>query len=412
MQPEHRQSDRRGMERAARRRLREFMAFLRSESAGGAALILASLVGFVLANSAAAPLWREFIHFPVGISLGGLAHAWPVEAIVNDGLMAVFFLVVGLEIRRELEEGALSDWRSAAAPGLAALGGMVVPALIYVALNLENPGALRGWGVPVATDIAFSLAVLRSLGRRAPLGLAIFLSALAIIDDLGAIVVIAAFYTENLDLLALSGAVAAALAMLGMRALGVRRVAPYALLGIVCWAALSASGVHGTLAGVVTAFCVPRRAGLATGGGAKGGSVAERLEHGLAGFVAFVVLPLFGFCNAGVDVGAIPAGIAGDPVVLGIVLGLVLGKQAGVFGVTALASRIGLVRLPADVTLPRLYGASVLCGIGFTMSLFIGNLAFAGGSGAVAMKLAVFAASLICAAWGVLALLLTAKPAR
>ena len=407
MQPTHRPTDRRGEERAARRRLREFEAFLRSESAGGAALILASLVGFVLANSAAAPLWQAVIHFPLGVSLGGVAHAWPVEVIVNDGLMAVFFLVVGLEIRREMEEGALSDWRSAAAPGLAALGGMVVPALIYVALNVQNPAALRGWGVPVATDIAFSLAVLRSLGRRAPLGLAIFLSALAIIDDLGAILVIAAFYTENLDLLALAGAVLAALAMLTLRGLGVRRVAPYAVLGVLCWAALSASGVHGTLAGVVTAFCVPRRVR-----GAASGSVAERMEHGLAGFVALVVLPLFGFCNAGVDVGAIPEGILHDPMVLGILLGLVLGKQVGVFGVTSLASRIGLVRLPADVTLPRLYGASVLCGIGFTMSLFIGNLAFAGGPGVVGMKLAVFAASLICAAWGVLALLLTGKAAR
>ena len=195
--------------------------------------------------------------------------------------------------------------------------------------------------------------------------------------------------------------------MLGLRALGVRRVTPYAVLGALCWAALSASGVHGTLAGVVTAFCVPRRAR-----GTADGSVAERLEHGLAGFVALVVLPLFGFCNAGVDVRSIPDGVLHDPVVLGIVLGLVLGKQAGVFGVTALASRAGLVRLPADVTLPRLYGASVLCGIGFTMSLFIGNLAFAGGSGVAGMKLAVFAASIICAAWGVLALLMTGKPGR
>ena len=291
--------------------------------------------------------------------------------VVNDGLMSLFFLLAGLEIRREMTCGRLATLRGAAAPGIAALGGMVVPALIYLAATRGDAAAARGWAVPVATDIAFSLAVLRVLGRRASPSLRVFLTALAILDDLGAILVIALFYTAGLSAPALAGAAALWLAMWGMTRARVRVLWPYLLGGAVLWLLVRASGVHATLAGVALAFVVPGRPARA---GAA--SAADRLEHRLAPWVAYGVLPIFGLANAGLDLRGMHAAVLLSPGPLGVLLGLCLGKQAGVFGATLLGRRLGVLTLPPAMGVGELYGAAVLCGIGFTMSLFIGDLAF------------------------------------
>ena len=385
---------------AARRHVAALTAFLRSESAGGLVLIVSALAALGWANSAAAPAYRALLHHPLGV--GGLAQ--PVHIWINDGLMALFFLLVGLELRREITEGELASPARLAAPGLAALGGMVVPAAITVALNWGDATALRGWAVPVATDIAFALAVLSVLGSRVPVALKVFLTALAIIDDLGAIVVIALFYTQGLDLLALGLAALAWLGLWGLSRAGVRRLWPYMLGGAVLWALVFESGVHATLAGVALAFVVPMRA--------KPGedqAPAERLEHKLGLWVAYGILPLFGLANAGLAFDTLPPGALWDPLAVGTVLGLFVGKQVGVFGAVLLAARLGLARLPEGVTRTQLYGGAVLCGIGFTMSLFIGDLAFRQTPRGDEVKLAVFVGSLASAALGLLILRLAAR---
>ncbi len=385
---------------AARRRIAAMAAFLRSESAGGLVLIGSALVALGWANSAAAPAYRALLQYPLGV--GGFA--MPAHIWVNDGLMALFFLLVGLELRREITEGELASPARLAAPGLAALGGMAVPAAITVALNWGDGTALRGWAVPVATDIAFALAVLSVLGSRVPLALKVFLTALAIIDDLGAIVVIALFYTSGLDLAALGLAALVWLGLLGLNRAGVRRLWPYMLGGAVLWALVFQSGVHATLAGVALAFIVPMRA--------KPGedrAPAERLEDRLGLWVAYGILPLFGLANAGLAFDTLPPGAAWDRLALGTALGLFIGKQVGVFGAVLLAARLGLARLPEGVTRAQLYGGAVLCGIGFTMSLFIGDLAFRQTPRGDEVKLAVFVGSLASAALGLLILRLAAR---
>jgi NhaA family Na+:H+ antiporter len=387
------------------RRLAAMAALFRGGAAGGAVLILAAIVAMIWANSPWADAYEHLRHLPLGLSIGGRAFDVALEAWVNDGLMAVFFLLVGLEIREELTEGQLASLPRAAAPALAALGGMVVPAAIYAGFNWQDPETLRGWAIPVATDIAFSLAVLRVLGRRVPVGLIVFLTALAIMDDLFAIVVIALFYTETVNLLALlaGGAVWVVLWLLGRA--GVRLLGPFLIGFVALWVCLAFSGVHPTLAGVAVAFAVPR-------GEEDGRRPAQALEHELAGWVAYAVLPLFGLVNAGLRFDALSPDAVFDPVVPGIFLGLFLGKQIGVFGVTWLGSRVGLVRLPAQLSWPLLYGAAVLCGIGFTMSLFIGHLAFPAGAREVELKLAVFGASVLSALCGLAALLRATARAR
>jgi NhaA family Na+:H+ antiporter len=343
---------------------------------------MSGIVALIWANSPLRPAYEALLHWtPVAIAPLPL-HVW-----INDGLMAVFFLLVGLELRREMTTGELASPQRLAAPGLAAIGGMVVPALIFVAFNHANPTALRGWAVPMATDIAFALAVISVLGRHVPIGLKVFLTALAIIDDLGAIVVIALFYSHGLALTAL-GASMAVLAMLyGLRRARVGSAIPYVLGGLLLWVLVFRSGVHATLAGVALAFIVPR-------------TVGERLEHRIAPWVAYLILPVFGLANAGLAFDTLPPGAWADPLAIGVVLGLVAGKQLGVFGAVMLAARTGLARLPAGVTLTQLYGASILCGIGFTMSLFIGDLAFRGAPRGDEVKLAVFVGSLISALSG------------
>ncbi len=380
---------------AARRRFAALQGFLRSESAGGLALIGSALVALAWANSAAGPAYRALLQFPLGP--GALSE--PLHIWINDALMALFFLLVGLELRREITQGELASPARLAAPGLAALGGMIVPALIVVALNWGDRTALRGWAVPVATDIAFALAVLSVLGSRVPVALKVFLTALAIMDDLGAIVVIAVFYTKGLGLAALGAAALVWLCLLGLNRAGVRRLWPYMLGGVVLWVLVFRSGVHATLAGVALAFVVPMRARPN-----EDQAPAERLEHSLGLWVAYGVLPLFGLANAGLSFSTLPPGIWSDRLAIGVALGLFVGKQAGVFGAVLLAARLRLARLPAGVTRLQLYGGAVLCGIGFTMSLFIGDLAFRQTPRGDEIKLAVFVGSLASAALGLLIL--------
>ncbi len=385
---------------AARRQVAALVAFMRSESAGGLVLIVSALVALGWANSAAAPAYHALLQYPLGA--GELAK--PVHIWINDGLMALFFLLVGLELRREITQGELASPARLAAPGLAALGGMVVPAFITVALNWGDGTALRGWAVPVATDIAFALAVLSVLGSRVPLALKVFLTALAIIDDVGAILVIAVFYTQGLDLAALSLAALVWLGLLGLNRAGVRRLWPYMLGGAALWALVFHSGVHATLAGVALAFVVPMRARPG-----EDQAPAERLEHRLGLWVAYGILPLFGLANAGLAFGTLPPGALWDRLAIGTALGLFVGKQVGVFGAVLLAARLGLARLPEGVTRTQLYGGAVLCGIGFTMSLFIGDLAFRQTPRGDEVKLAVFVGSLASAALGLLVLRLAAQ---
>ncbi len=368
----------------AGRRFAALMGFLRSESAGGAVLIASAIVALAWANSPWGGAYRSVLEAEAG-------HL-TIQAWINDGLMAVFFLLVGLELRREIGSGELASWDRVAAPGIAALGGMAVPALIFVALNWGDAGALRGWAVPVATDIAFALAVLSVLGRRVPMGLKVFLTALAIMDDLGAILVIALFYTRGLDLWSLLAAGALVAALYAAGRAGFRRLSVFVVAGIGLWWLVFHSGVHATLAGVALAFAIPP------------GEMAERLEKRLGLWVAYGILPLFGLANAGLRFDTLPEGAWRDPLALGIAAGLFFGKQLGVFGAVMAAARLGLARLPAGVTRAQLYGGAVLCGVGFTMSLFIGDLAFRAGPRGDEVKLAVFVGSLVSAAMGLVIL--------
>ena len=380
-----------GADIPTRRRFARLQSFLRHESTGGGLLILSALAALVWANSPAGGAYQALLHHPLGVA----RLQYPVHLWVNDALMAVFFLLVGLELRREMTQGELASPSRILAPGLAALGGMVVPALIFAAFNRHDPEALRGWAVPVATDIAFALAVLSVLGSRVPVGLKVFLTALAILDDLGAIVVIALFYTRDMDLLGLLGGMATLAGLLAMNRAGVRRLWPYILGGLLLWALVFESGVHATLAGVALAFVVPMAA-LPL----EAEPPALRLEHAISPWVAFGILPVFGLANAGLRFDTLPEGVWMHNLALGTALGLFLGKQVGVFGAVMAAHRLGVARLPAGVTTLQLYGAAVLCGIGFTMSLFIGDLAFGATPLGDEVKLAVFVGSLLSAAAG------------
>ncbi len=347
--------------------------FFRAESAAGIVLMGTALIALIAANSPLAPLYDLLLSTPVEIRVGALQIAKPLLLWVNDGLMAVFFLLVGLELKRELIEGELSDLRTALLPAFAAVGGMAVPALIYLGINHGNPLALRGWAIPTATDIAFALGVLSLLGSRVPLGLKVLLTSIAIFDDIGAIAIIAMFYTDQLSFTALTVAAVCIgiLGVLNWRGIDARSV--YLTIGAVMWVALLKSGVHATLSGVILAMFIPIRTRSA-----DAPSPLKRLESDLHATVAFMVLPVFAFCNAGVALAGVGMEQVLHPVPLGIALGLVLGKQLGVFGFCWLAIRLGIGSLPSGVSWLSLYGLSVLCGIGFTMSLFIGGLAFDG----------------------------------
>ncbi len=339
---------------------------LDSGAAGGLLLMAAAVLALFVANSPMAATYFELLHAYVG----GLS----VLHWINDGLMAVFFLFVGLEIKREFLDGQLSTWANRALPGIAAAGGVVVPGLIYAALNLGSPETLRGWAIPTATDIAFALGVLSLLGSRVPTSLKVFLATLAIVDDLVAVLVIAIFYTAEINLPALGGAGLATVLLIGLNRLKVLRLAPYLVLGAALWWLVLLSGVHATIAGVVLAMTIPLR--RRKGAPDDMTSPLHRLEHGLSPWVAFLIVPVFGFANAGVSFAGMTLDIVREPVTLGIVLALFLGKQIGVFGSAALAIKLRLANVPVAASWAQLYGVSLLCGIGFTMSLFIGLLAF------------------------------------
>ena len=350
-----------------------FRRFFQLEAAGGLLLIAAAALALIINNSPLSWLYNALLDTPVVAQIGALKIAKPLLLWINDGLMALFFLLIGLEVKREVLQGHLSRPSQIVLPGAAAIGGMVIPALFFWALNKEDPAALGGWAIPMATDIAFALGVLALLGKRVPVSLKLFLMTLAIIDDLGAIIVIALFYSGELSSLALALAAGSIAVLIGMNRLGMARLAPYLLVGIVLWVCVLKSGVHATLAGVVLAFCIPLR----TPGDTP--SALQQLEHGLHPWVAYCILPLFAFANAGVPLAGVTLESFIHPVPLGIALGLLLGKVIGVFGLTWLAIKTGLASLPTGANWGQVLGVAILCGIGFTMSLFVGSLAFVPG---------------------------------
>ncbi|NKI96769.1 Na+/H+ antiporter NhaA [Rhizobacter sp. SG703] len=383
--------------------LNSIRRFIASESAGGVVLALAAAIALVVSNSPWHDAYQRFVGLPGEVRIGGdlLVLAKPLLLWVNDLWMAVFFFLVGLEIKRELLAGELASARQALLPAGAAVGGMAVPALIYALINLRDPVALHGWAIPAATDIAFALGILMLLGSRVPASLKVFLTAVAIIDDLGAIVVIAFFYTADVSLAMLGAALAGGVVLFLMNRSRVMSVGPYVVVGLVIWVCVLKSGVHATLAGVATALAIPLRAGD------EGHSPLETTEHALHPWVAFAVLPMFAFANAGVSLQGVSFSTLGQTVPLGIAAGLVIGKAIGVFGASWLLIRLAGAELPAGASTRQFFGVCVLCGVGFTMSLFIGALAFEGRGGdyETQVKLGVLCGSLIAGIAGTLLLL-------
>jgi len=369
--------------------------FLRLEAASGIVLICAAAAALLCANSPLGDTYVEFLNTPGSVQIGALVIAKPLLLWVNDLWMAVFFFLIGLEIKREFLEGELSTRADLSLPAAAAVGGMVVPALIYVLLNRENPVNLNGWAIPAATDIAFALAVLALLGSRAPLSLKVLLTAIAIIDDLGAILVIAIFYTANLSLVSLGLASLAILGLVLLNVFRVSHVAAYVMVGTILWICVLKSGVHATLAGVVTAFAIPLKLE-----DDYGHSPLKHLEHTLHPWVAFLILPMFAFANAGVSFEGISLASFLEPVTLGIALGLFVGKQIGVFIPIWLCIKCGIAQMPTNANWRQLYAVSILCGIGFTMSLFIGGLAFELSDFEAPVRLGVLTGSIACALFG------------
>ena len=351
-----------------------FTRFFQLEAASGLLLIAAAALALIINNSPLSHLYNAFLDTPVVAQVGALKIAKPALLWINDGLMALFFLLIGLEVKRELLDGHLSKPSQVVLPGAAAIGGMVVPALIYWALNKDNPAALAGWAIPMATDIAFALGVLALLGKRVPVSLKLFLMTLAIIDDLGAIIVIALFYSADLSTASLAGAGACLIALIAMNRLGVIKLGPYMIIGLILWVCVLKSGVHATLAGVTLAFCIPLRTKNAET------SPLLSLEHALHPWVAYAILPLFAFANAGVSLTGVSLESFTHSVPMGIAAGLLIGKTVGVFGLTWLAIKTGIASLPSGANWGQVMGVAILCGIGFTMSLFVGSLAFVPGS--------------------------------
>lgn len=345
--------------------------FINSDASGGVTLIVAALLAMIMANlDATSGLYRDFLSIPVELTVGSLEIHKDMLLWINDALMAIFFLSVGLEVKSELVQGSLATRQQAAFPVIAALGGMVLPALIYLLFNFHDPVARHGWAIPTATDIAFALGVLALLGNRIPVALKIFLMALAIIDDLGAILIIALFYTSQLSMLSLGVAAAAIVVLALLNALNVRRTGIYILVGLVLWTAVLKSGVHATIAGVIIGFFIPLKE-------VNGVSPAKNLEHVLSPWVSWLILPLFAFANAGVSLAGVTPTSLASMLPLGIIAGLFIGKPLGITLFTWLALRLKLAKLPHGTAFNQIMAVGVLCGIGFTMSIFITTLAFA-----------------------------------
>lgn len=346
--------------------------FFERESTPGILLMISAVLGVLIANTPFNQLYTKLIEMPVVVGFDQFKIAKPLLLWINDGLMAIFFMLIGLELKREFIEGELADTRNVILPAIGALGGMIVPALIYLAFNYHNPEYIRGWAIPAATDIAFALGILTLLGSKIPLSLKVFLTSIAIFDDVGAIVIIALFYTSKISSTALIIAAICVVLLFCLNRFGVMRKRYYFLVGIVMWVAVLKSGVHATLAGVALAFFIP------IGKDSKGVSPLKKLEHELHPIVYFFVLPVFAFANSGIDLLGLTVDQVMHSVPIGITLGLFFGKQIGIFGFCYAAIKMRMASLPDNMNLKSLYGTAVLCGVGFTMSLFIGSLAFTG----------------------------------
>ena len=377
--------------------------FIDNEASGGIVLMAAAALALIVANSALAPTYFAALKAYVG--------PLSVSHWINDALMAVFFLLVGLEIKREIVDGQLSTWSRRILPGLCAAGGMAVPALIFAGLNWNNGEVIRGWAIPTATDIAFALGVLSLFGNRVPASMKVFLTALAIIDDLGAVLIIAVFYTGNLDLAALGGAAAVLVALLALNRFGVRALWPYLMLGAVLWLLVLLSGVHATVAGVALALTIPLGRPAPGGREPAESSPLHTLEHALIKVVPFFIIPVFGFANAGVSFAGFGLGAFTDPLTLGVAGGLVVGKVIGVWGTAMATVKLGFADGPTNAAPLHVLGVSLLCGIGFTMSLFIGLLAFPDSPALQdGVKIGILLGSFVSALLGTLVLLMSPRP--
>ncbi|MCP5162556.1 MAG: Na+/H+ antiporter NhaA [Hahellaceae bacterium] len=384
--------------------MQEIKDFLKKDSASGILLCGAAVLALLCANTPLlSTLYAQLLDMPVEVRLGPLFIGKPLLLWINDGLMAVFFFLIGLELKREVLEGELSEVRKVILPAVGALGGMVAPALIYVGVNWDSPETLRGWAIPAATDIAFAMGVLALLGPRVPLALKVFLVSLAVFDDVGAIIVIALFYTHDLSVVALVVALSCLIVLYVMnRFMRLSEPVPYMLVGFIMWAAVLKSGVHATLAGIALAMFIPLRCSKD-----PDRSPAKELEHDLHPSVSFFILPVFAFANAGLPLAGLSLDSFMHPVPLGIMLGLLVGKQLGVFGFCWIGVKLGMARLPAGVNWMQLWGVAVLCGVGFTMSLFIGSLAFSTETSAAHVfdeRLGILAGSIISGVLGYLVL--------
>lgn len=378
-----------------------FYRLLKHEAAVGILLILAAMLAMFSANTPLGMYYDLLLSVPIKVAVGSLEIAKPTLLWINDGLMALFFLLIGLEVKREFLVGELSHRSQVILPAIAALGGMIIPALCYAVLNYEDTIGIKGWAIPSATDIAFSLGILALLGKRVPPSLKIFLMALAIIDDLGAIIIIALFYTADLAVMAIILATICITLLIAFNRFGVTRLGPYIVVGVIMWACVLKSGVHATLAGVALALTIPMHIR-----NENGHTLLRALEHKLHDCCYYWILPLFAFANAGVDLSISQFKNLLDPSPLGIIIGLFIGKQIGVFGFTWLAIKAGIAKLPKGTSWSHIYGMSLLCGIGFTMSLFIGTLAFdeTGHKYLIIDRIAIIAASFLSAVVGYMVL--------
>ena len=372
--------------------------FIRLETSGGVVLMIAAIFAMITANTPLSATYDLILGTYIKVGIGNFEIAKPAILWINDGLMAIFFFLVGLEIKREVLAGELSSFDKAILPIMAAIGGMAVPGIIFAIVNWGTPENLNGWAIPTATDIAFALGILALIGSRAPIALKIFLLAIAIIDDLGAIVIIAIFYTSELSINALSISMIGFAAAIALNRLGIQRTAPYLLVGIIVWVFVLKSGVHATLAGVLIAFTIPLKAKN------EDEALLYKMEHGLHPWVAFLILPVFAFANAGVNFTGIGIDDLLQPLTLGIAVGLFLGKQIGVFSATWIGVKSGIARLPENVSWKHVYGVACLTGVGFTMSLFIGSLAFTTADVMNAVRLGVVLGSVLSGIIGYLLL--------
>ena len=372
--------------------------FIRLETSGGVVLMIAAIFAMIIANTPLSATYDLILGTYIKVGIGNFEIAKPAILWINDGLMAIFFFLVGLEIKREVLAGELSSFDKAILPIMAAIGGMAVPGIIFAIVNWGTPENLNGWAIPTATDIAFALGILALIGSRAPIALKIFLLAIAIIDDLGAIVIIAIFYTSELSINALSISMIGFAAAVALNRLGIQRTAPYLLVGIIMWVFVLKSGVHATLAGVLIAFTIPLKAKT------EDEALLYKMEHGLHPWVAFLILPVFAFANAGVNFTGIGIDDLLQPLTLGIAVGLFLGKQIGIFLATWIGVKSGIARLPENVSWKHVYGVACLTGVGFTMSLFIGSLAFTTADAMNAVRLGVVLGSVLSGIIGYLLL--------